>query len=171
MARWNESPEWAQYKTYHQQIRDVKSASQLTTLSNRVSEFSSTLLKAFARDEPLARALIQVLDDQLASKRRMLRQPRGRGPRPDWGEELKREIALLEHELQALRGLRKLGGEEPWLEEVLVPDVRFSRSVVEARIDSVEREDAGASREALLTQARKLLRDVDAELGPPPAKP
>ncbi|AKJ01559.1 hypothetical protein ATI61_103270 [Archangium gephyra] len=171
MARWNESPEWARYKTYYQQIRDVKSVSQLETLTARVADFGPGLQKVFPGNEALARELVQILLDQLGNKRRMLRQPRGRGPRPDWGEELERYAAALGHELHALRGLRQLGGGEPWLDEVLVPAMRYSRSVVESRLLLVERESLGASREALLTQARALLRDVDAELGPPPPKP
>ncbi len=156
MERWLRSAAWRTFRIGFAAAGHAASIAELARLERELERNEPALSRARAERPDLARDLDAALRARIESRRRALRQPRGKRPRPDWRRELSGALERLGHEAGALGALRALGVADPWIEAELAPAVALGCEVVEGRAELVERECPAAPEAAsLVTRARR----------------
>lgn len=157
MTRWERSAEWKQFREYYRQIDALKTPRSVDALADQVAKWSPQLHQAFPERAQLVRDLLGVLHAKLAYRRHALRPARGERV-PDRRAELSLPLTSLTHETGVLRGLRDLGGREPWIRKTLLPSMKEELTELEWRVKAPEVADVAAQAETVMREARAELQ-------------
>ncbi len=166
MQRWEKANAWKQYKRYYTQLQQAKTARAVEAIDLAVSDFEGDLEKIFPEHPRLVQDLMGVLTERATLRLRAVQPSRGRRPKPDDADTLARTLKRLRYEYGALRGLRALDGEDPWVEETFLPDVQHTRAAVTDLLMLIERGGTEDPRIPPLRQeAQPLLIEMKEALG------
>jgi hypothetical protein len=166
MPRWDKSELWKQYKRYYTQLGEAKTLAAVEALSEEISRWDAGLARLLPGAPTLVEDLRGVLQERIRKQLRIVQAPRGRPPRRDVPKELTLSLKRLKREYGALQGLRALEGNEPWLNETLLPDLQHTRAVVASLVGDLEKDSTREPRtDALLRESQALLAELQKALG------
>jgi hypothetical protein len=170
MRNWETSAAWRKFKAVYTLAHVTNSVRELAKLERELDANEDALGRAFGQHFGIAQDLYAALSAHISDRTNALRPPRGKRL-AHWREGLVRVLETFVHESNALRALRDLGAQDPWIDKELGASVKVFCVAVSEGIVLLERYEPNEPTTApLVAKAREAIASAQ-DLLPPPGRP